>query len=103
MPEVVTSQPEVVTSQPPSATLPSLSGYWYGNETTTAASSTETGETQPTTFVTSTASGSGSSTGASGSRSASATFAQSTGAAVSGKIVGAGMGLVVLALGFSML
>lgn len=100
-PAVVTSQPEVVTSQPPSATLPSLSGYYYGNGTTTA-SSTETTEAQPTTLATSTVTGSGSS-GASGSRSATATFAQATGAGMSSKVVGAGMGLVALAMGFSML
>ena len=100
-PSVVTSQPEVVTSQPPSATLPILSGYWYGNSTTTAASLTEAG---PTTLTTSTVTGSESGgSGASGSRSATATFAEATGAAVSNAVAGAGMGLVVLALGFSML
>ena len=102
-PSVVTSQPEVVTSQPPSATLPSVSGYYYGNGTAAVSDTTAAmPSTLETSTVTKSASGSGSS-GASGSSSASASFAQSTGAAVSTKVVGTGLGLVALALGFSML
>lgn len=101
-PSVVTSQPDVVTSQPPSATLPSVSGYWYGNSSSIATETSAESNVLPSTLATSTVTGSGSSS-VTGSRSATATFAQATGAAASGKIVGSGLGFVILALGFSML
>lgn len=100
MPSVVTSQPSqpaLVTSQPPSATLPYYSGYYYNTSTTA-----------PTTLTTSTVLASASNndgvfTTASSSGSAIATFAQVTGAAVSNKMAGAGVGLAIAALGFSLL
>ncbi|KAJ9632853.1 hypothetical protein H2204_007583 [Knufia peltigerae] len=107
MPSVVTSQPSVVTSQPASPTLPSYSGYVYANSTSASSQTTMTGgqnttltgSMSATTMATSTASGSGSG----GASSASPTFAQATGGAVSNKVAGAGIGLVVMGLGFSLL
>ena len=95
MPSVVTSQPAVVTSQPATPTLPHYSGYAYGN-------STESSTAPPTTLATSTVVASASH-GEHTSATASATFAQSTGGAVANKVAGAGIGLIVLGLGFSML
>ncbi|KIW95267.1 uncharacterized protein Z519_03851 [Cladophialophora bantiana CBS 173.52] len=105
MPSVVTSQPTqpaVITSQPVSPTLPSYSGYYYGNgSSTTSAQSISSG---PTTLVTSTVGESpynGVSTTSSGT--SMATFAQVTGAAVTNRVAGACLGLLVAALGFSLL
>ena len=98
MPAVWTSQPSqpaVVTSQPPSATLPYYSGYYY-NTTTSASTSTMTGSYSMSTMTTTTTTGSS-------SKSAVPTFAQVTGAAVSSrKVAGAGVALVVAAIGFCM-
>lgn len=99
-PAVVTSQPEVVTSQPPVATNPTLSGYWYGNSTTTTSSISQTSSAQSTTLATSTTA---TTVGSSGSRSGTAAIATATGGAVSNQVAGAGLALVVLGLGFSML
>jgi hypothetical protein len=107
MPSVVTSQPSAVTSQPASPTLPSYSGYVYANSTTittTGSSATEaqtptsTAPRSGTTLATSTVVASGS-----GATNASPTLAQATGGAVSNQVAGAGIGLVVLGLGFSLL
>ncbi|KAK5457027.1 hypothetical protein LTS15_004808 [Exophiala xenobiotica] len=107
MPSVVTSQPSAVTSQPASPTLPSYSGYVYANSTTittTGSSATEaqtqtsTASRSGTTLATSTVVASGS-----GATNASPTLAQATGGAVSNQVAGAGIGLVVLGLGFSLL
>lgn len=95
MPSVVTSQPAVVTSQPASPTLPSYSEHAYENSTTSSTAS-------PTTLATSTVVASPSH-GENATASASATFQQSTGGAVANKVAGAGIGLIVLGLGFSML
>ncbi|KAG9775008.1 hypothetical protein ABEF95_012149 [Exophiala dermatitidis] len=118
-PSVVTSQPEVVTSQPVSPTLPSYSGFAYGNSTTgtttqsatgSASASgssntvqTESSSSSPTTLATSSKPGSSS---GSGTASASATIAQATGAAVpvvANKVGGVGITLFVLGMGFSLL
>ncbi|OAP60700.1 hypothetical protein AYL99_05702 [Fonsecaea erecta] len=103
MPAVVTSQPTqpaVVTSQPISPTLPSYSGYWYGNSSSTTAS-TEA----PTTLATSTVVDSSSDNGifTTSSSTPVASFAAVTGAAVTNRVAGAGVGLLVAALGFSLL
>ncbi|KAL6251017.1 hypothetical protein RBB50_001225 [Rhinocladiella similis] len=118
MPSVVTSQPSVVTSQPVSPTLPSYSGYVYANSTTSAANSSGSETTTTAGGQSTTSTGSGSASGAtlvtstrgasaggasSASSSASPTFAQATGGAVSNKVAGAGVGLVVMGLGFSLL
>ncbi|RVX73080.1 hypothetical protein B0A52_02206 [Exophiala mesophila] len=102
-PSVVTSQPELVTSQPAAATNPTLSGYWYGNETTSTSAESTSTEDATTTLATSTVPVESTEGGASGSRSASASLAVATGAAVSNQVAGAGLALVVLGLGFSML
>ncbi|KIW13100.1 hypothetical protein PV08_08287 [Exophiala spinifera] len=112
MPSVVTSQPSVVTSQPVSPTLPSYSGYVYANSTaatssvgtetetaTSAAGQSTTGLTGSVPLSTTTTLA----TSAGGSSSASATFAAATGGAVSNKVAGAGIGLVIMGLGFSLL
>ncbi|EXJ86128.1 hypothetical protein A1O1_06498 [Capronia coronata CBS 617.96] len=110
MPSVVTSQPEVVTSQPVSPTLPTYSGYVYANSsssdgTAVASSALLTADSSGTTLATSTvaASGSGSQGQSTDTKSATATFAQATGGAVSNKVAGAGVSLVVLGLCFSLL
>jgi hypothetical protein len=98
-PLVATSQPDVITSQPSSAVLPTLSGFYYN---TTTSTSSEASSIAASTLTTSTVGASGSS-GSSGSRSASATIAQATGGAVANRVAGAGFGLVVLGLAFSLL
>jgi len=111
MPSVWTSQPSAVTSQPASPTLPSYSGYVYANTTTGADVSTASdSSTTEAPTLTSTMSVSGmtlatSTVVASQSRAtnASPTLAQATGGAVSNQVAGAGIGLVVLGLGFSLL
>jgi hypothetical protein len=94
---VVTGMPSVVTSQPVSPTLPSYSGYAYGNSTTvgvvpstmsTLASATET-VASPSVPPSSSA--------------ASATIAESTGGAEVNRVAGCGVALVVMGIGFSML
>jgi hypothetical protein len=98
MPAVWTSQPSqpaLVTSQPPSATLPTYSGYYY-NTTWSASSSTLA------TLATSQSSVNAETTTTSASGLVP-TFAQTTGAASSDRIVGASMALVVAAVGFCML
>ena len=101
MPEVVTSQPTqpaVVTSQPVSPTLPSYSGYYY-NTTSTASKLS----TMATSTVVASASNNNGVFSTTAGTSASSAFAQATGAAVSNKVTGVGLGLVVAALGFSLL
>lgn len=98
MPSVWTSQPTqpaVVTSQPVSPTLPTYSGYYYN--TTSSAPSTTVGLTTLAT------SGTFAATTTTSSNSPAPTFAQVTGAASSSKMAGAGLGLVVAALGFCLL
>ncbi|KIW52319.1 hypothetical protein PV05_07965 [Exophiala xenobiotica] len=113
MPSVWTSQPSAVTSQPASPTLPSYSGYVYANTTTGAGVSTSPASASGSTVastLTSTASVSGTTLATStvvasesGATNASPTLAQATGGAVSNQVAGAGIGLVVLGLGFSLL
>lgn len=105
MPAVVTSQPAVWTSQPVSPTLPSYSGFAYSNGTTTSSSSVgvptpTTSDMGPSTMATSTVTPT---QGFAATTSGSATFAQATGGAISNKLAGAGVGLLVAALGFSLL
>ncbi|EXJ58520.1 hypothetical protein A1O7_05946 [Cladophialophora yegresii CBS 114405] len=109
MPSVVTSQPTqpaVITSQPQSPTLPSYSGYYY-NTTSSASvpvsSSPTTLATSMTAVASGTSSSEGSSTGSSSSSSSPAIPQATGGAAALNKITGAGVGLVVAALGFCML
>jgi Yeast PIR protein repeat len=96
MPSVVTSQPAAVTEQPVSPTLPSYSGYAYGNSTTVGVSATAT------TMVTSAAESTAASS-AGGSASSSAPIAQATNGAELKRMAGCGVALVVLGMGFSML
>lgn len=98
MPTVVTSQPAVVTEQPVSPTLPSYSGYAYGNSTTVGVSATTL-----ETVTSETAEASATPEEQSGSGTASATFAQATGGAELNRVAGTGVALVVLGLGFSLL
>ena len=91
MPSVVTSQPSAVTSQPISPTLPSYSGYAYSNSTTTSSSMSMS--------IVSASSSVAAKESTSGT--ASATFAHATGGA--DRVAGAGLALLVLGVGFSML
>jgi hypothetical protein len=93
MPSVVTSQPAVVTSQPVSPTLPSYSGYAYGNSTTVGVSGTAS--TLATATVSATLSES--------ATAISPTIGQSTGGADVNRVAGCGVALVVLGVGFSLL
>ena len=93
MPSVVTSQPAAVTEQPVSPTLPSYSGYAYGNSTTVGVT--------PTTMQTEAAASSTEQRSA--PASASATIADSTGGADMNRVAGCGVALVLLGFGFSML
>ena len=101
MPSVVTSQPAAVTEQPVSPTLPSYSGYAYGNSTTVGVMASTM---QTVASATQEASASASAPEQqSGSASASATVGQSTGSAEVNRVAGCGVALMVLGVGFSLL
>ena len=97
MPSVVTSQPAAVTEQPVSPTLPSYSGYAYGNSTTVGVSAS-TMQTMASNSVQASAS-----VQPQGSASASATVSESTGGADMNRVAGCGVALAVLGMGFAML
>jgi hypothetical protein len=111
MPSVVTSQPQAVTSQPSSPALPGYSSTYTNGTTTTTGEgpaiqngTTAATTASPTPLRTSTVVVSGESGVTTSIATASGTlFATATGAAVSNHFAGAGVGLLVLGLGFSLL
>ena len=97
MPSVVTSQPAAVTEQPVSPTLPSYSGYAYGNSTTVGVSAS-TMQTMASNSVQASEVVQPKDTA-----TASATIAESTGGADMNRVAGCGVALAVLGMGFAML